>query len=239
MGQKGHRAPFTRNVARLLRIDVKRKRSTIDRKRRLVGFLVSPFYGLLGPDAVHYVTEIIPKRLSETVCFWRWTRRAGKLLACRVTLRTSVAQFSRRWKEEKEVALNARREHLCFSRSFLTAAEKREEASDVEEHVEPNAATVASIFFLFIRVALACRDKAPVGGNSRTPSAPCEKTAYRYMAYTGRIERLSRVDVSAEQRREERYRRFHVLLPPGYYVSFPSNVRRSIEAKPNVRASSR
>lgn len=109
----------------------------------------------------------------------------------------------------------------------------------MEEHVKPNAATVASIFFLFIRVALACRDKASVGGNSRTPSAPCEKTAYRYMAYTGRIERLSRVNVSAEQRREERYRRFHVLLPPGYYVSFPSNVRRSIEAKPNVRASSR
>lgn len=96
----------------------------IDRKRRLVGFLVSPFYGLLRPDPVDYVTEIIPKRLSETVCFWRWTRRAGKLLACRVTFRTSVARFSRRRKEKKEVALNARRKHLCFSRSFLTAREK-------------------------------------------------------------------------------------------------------------------
>lgn len=127
------------------------------------------------------------------MCFWRSARTTGKLLACRVTFRTSVALFSRRRKEKKEVALNARRKHSCFSRSFLTAREEREEASDVEEHVEPNAATVASIFFLFIRVALACRDKALVGGNSRTPSAPCEKTAYRYMAYTGRIKRLSRV----------------------------------------------
>lgn len=109
----------------------------------------------------------------------------------------------------------------------------------MEEHVEPNAATVASIFFLFIRVALACRDKALVGGNSRTPSAPCEKTAYRYMAYTGRINPFVSSRFSAERRREERYRRFHVLLPPGYYVSIPSNVRRSIEAKPNVGASSR